>query len=244
MLSRIVVSSVVLALVSLPCEAGAQLRTRQLQDARVRVTAPPVRPDKVTGQVIRFDTVALVVRDEATGSEQAFPLHSIQLLEISRGTTRGGSAGQRARLLAFVGGGLGAIAGALVQPFGEVGTSIAATGGAGALLGAGIGAAWGSSTPKERWEWAVRPWGYDPRTAPLPSPPTPADTAAPPPPAPADSTAAPPPARGDTASAPPPPPPPPPLTDRGSVRSVAPSARADFDAFLSRFVASEQVAQR
>ncbi|HEX6750580.1 MAG TPA: hypothetical protein VF092_25040 [Longimicrobium sp.] len=236
MLNRIVVAAAAVALAALPSEIGAQLRTRQLQDARVRVTAPPIRPDKVTGQVTRFDTVALVVRDEATGTEQAFPLHSIQLLEISRGTTRGGSAGQRARLLAFVGGGLGAIAGALVQPFGEVGTSIAATGGAGALLGAGIGAAWGSSAPKERWEWAVRPWGYDPRTAPLPSPPPPAADTAAPPPAPADSAAPSPP------PPPTPPPSPPPLSDRGPVRSVAPSTLADLAP--PRIVTSDQAVRR
>lgn len=152
----------VLLAVPLSTPAAAQLRTRQLLDARVRVTAPPVRPDPVTGQVTRYDTARLVVRDEATGTEQAFPLHSISLLEISRGTTRGGNAVQRARLLGFVFGGLGAIAGAAFSPFRSTGTSIAVAGGGGALLGAVVGAAWGSSAPHERWEWAVRPFGYDP----------------------------------------------------------------------------------
>lgn len=149
----------VAALLALPAAGGAQ--TRQLLDARVRVTAPPIRPDKVTGQVTQFDTARLVVRDEATGAEESFPLHSIQLLEISRGRTTGGSAASRAGLLAFVGGGLGAIAGLVVPGEGSAGTRIALFGGGGALIGAGIGALWGSSAPRERWEWAVRPFGYD-----------------------------------------------------------------------------------
>ncbi|HSU17996.1 hypothetical protein [Longimicrobium sp.] len=161
-----------LAMVSLPAVAGAQ--TRQLLDARVRVTAPPVRPDKVTGQVTRFDTAQLVVRDEATGTEQSFPLHSIQLLEISRGRTAGGSAASRAGLLAFVGGGLGAIAGLLIPGEGSAGGRIALFGGGGAVVGGAIGAAWGSSAPRERWEWAVRPFGYDPSArAPVLAPPPP-----------------------------------------------------------------------
>jgi hypothetical protein len=177
-LRRIAPVFVLLVAVLLPLRASAQ--QRRLIDARVRVTAPPVRPDKVTGQVTQFDTAGLVVRDEATGAEQTFPLHSIQLLEISHGTTRGGNALQRARMLAFIAGGLGAIAGAAFEPTGKPGTSAAVAGGAGLLLGATIGAAWGSSAPHERWEWAPRPFGYDPNLrvpAALPAPaPAPADS--------------------------------------------------------------------
>jgi hypothetical protein len=158
-LRRIAPVLAVFALVALPATGPAQ--TRQLLDARVRVTAPPIRPDKVTGQVTQFDTAQLVVRD-STGAEQSFPLHSIQLLEISRGRTTGGSAASRAGLLAFVGGGLGAIAGLVIPGEGGAGGRVALFGGGGALLGGGIGALWGSSRPRERWEWAVRPFGYDP----------------------------------------------------------------------------------
>ena len=163
------------ALVVFPAAARAQ--ARELMGARVRVTAPPVRADRVTGQVTQFDSAQLVVRDEASGTEQAFPLRSIRLLEISQGNTRGGSAWHRARMLAFVAGGVGAIAGAALRPFGSAGKSIAIAGGAGLLLGGTIGAAWGSSAPRERWEWAPRPFGYDPNLRvppPLPPPPAPA----------------------------------------------------------------------
>jgi len=163
--------AILLALFALLVPALSRAQTRQLLDARVRVTAPPIRRDKVTGQVTQFDSAQLVVRD-STGAEQSFPLHSIQLLEISRGRTVGGSAASRAALLAFVGGGLGAIAGLVIPSEGNAGTRVALFGAGGALLGGGIGALWGSSTPRERWEWAVRPFGYDPSArAPAPLPP-------------------------------------------------------------------------
>jgi len=164
------------ALAAFPAAGHAQ--SRQLVGARVRVTAPPVRADRVTGQVTQYDAAQLVVRDEVTGTEQAFPLRSIRLLEISHGTSRGGSASHRARMLAFIAGSVGAIAGAGLRPFGNAGKSIAITGGAGALLGGTIGAAWGSSAPRERWEWAPRPFGYDPDIrlpAPPPAPAVPAE---------------------------------------------------------------------
>lgn len=163
------------ALVAFPAAARAQ--ARELMGARVRVTAPPLRADKVTGQVTQFDSAQLVVRDEVTGTEQAFPLRSIRLLEISQGNTRGGSAWHRARLLAFVAGSVGAIAGAALRPFGSAGKSIGIAGGAGLLLGGSIGAAWGSSAPRERWEWAPRPFGYDPNFR-VPPPTAPALTPA------------------------------------------------------------------
>jgi len=180
--------------------AQAQRQPRQLLGSRVRVTAPNITPEKVTGNVTAFDTAQLVVHDSVTGADQAFPLHSIQFLEISQGNTRRGSAGQRAAVLAFTLGGLGAIGGALGHPYkGEVGTSAAIGGGAGVALGALLGALWGTSTPRERWEWSVRPFGYDPRV-----------TAPPPPPAPAAAPAEPAPA-----PTPPAPPPPPPAAPRG-----------------------------
>lgn len=158
--------------------AAGHAQARQLMGARVRVEAPPVRADKVTGEVTQYDTAQLVVRDEVTGTEQAFPLRSIRLLEISHGNTRGGSAKHRARMLAFLAGSVGAIAGAALRPFGNAGKSIGIAGGAGVLLGGTIGAAWGSSAPRERWEWAPRPWGYDPnlRVPPPPPPPAASDT--------------------------------------------------------------------
>ncbi|HEU4558153.1 MAG TPA: hypothetical protein VFS20_09900 [Longimicrobium sp.] len=166
-----------LALMAFP--AAGHTQARELMGARVRVTAPPVRADKVTGEVTQYDSAGLVVRDEVTGTEQAFPLRSIRLLEISQGNTRGGSAWHRARLLAFITGSVGAIAGAALRPFGNAGKSIGIAGGAGLLLGGSIGAAWGSSAPRERWEWAPRPFGYDPNFRMPPPPLAPAPTPAP-----------------------------------------------------------------
>jgi len=178
------------ALALLAAPATAQQQPRQLVGQRVRITAPNITREKVVGNVTAFDTAQLVVHDSLSGVDHAFPLHSIQFMEISRGNTRGGSAGSRAGLLAFTLGGLGAIVGALAHPFDSVESSAAIGGGGGAALGALLGAAWGASTPHERWEWSPRPFGYDPRvTAPPPAPmpvePTPAPPAPPPPPAPA-----------------------------------------------------------
>ena len=153
---------------------AAQAQQRQLLGSRVRVTAPTVVPGKVTGQVTAFDSAQLVVHDSVSGVDQAFPLRRILFLEISRGMSRHGSANQRAAVMAFVVGGLGAIAGALAHPTKSSGSSAAIGGLGGALIGGGIGAAWGTSTPRERWEWSVRPFGYDPRpdstATPPPSP--------------------------------------------------------------------------
>jgi hypothetical protein len=176
-LRRLVPGLAALALLACVLPAGAQ--ERQLLGTRVRITAPAIVPQKFTGVVTQYDTARLAVRDSVTGTEQSFPLHTILLLELSRGSSRGGSVGRRASLMAFVLGGLGAIGGALAHPYKDVGPSAALGGAAGLVVGAGIGAAWGASAPRERWEWSVRPFGYDPRATAPPAPPS--DTTAPPP---------------------------------------------------------------
>jgi hypothetical protein len=186
-LRRLVPGLAALALLASVLPAGAQ--DRQLLGARVRITAPAIVPHKFTGVVTQYDSARLAVRDTVTGAEQSFPLHTIRLLELSRGSSRGGSVGKRAGLMAFVLGGLGAIGGALGHPYKDVGPSAALGGAAGALLGAGIGAAWGASAPRERWEWSVRPFGYDAHaTAPPAAPAAPSDTTAAPPAPPAPPT--------------------------------------------------------
>lgn len=160
-----------LAALAMLASAHASAQQRQLLGSRVRITAPTVVPGKVTGQVTAFDSAQLVVHDSVSGVDQAFPLRSIQFLEISRGMSRHGSANQRAAVMAFVLGGLGAIGGAVARPTSSAGSSAALGGVGGALLGGAIGAAWGTSTPRERWEWSVRPFGYDPRPAAAPTAP-------------------------------------------------------------------------
>lgn len=186
---RLVPSLVALALLAGADAAPAQ--QRQLLGTRVRITAPTVVPEKVTGNVTVYDSARLVVHDSIRGVDQAFPLHSILLMEISRGVSRRGSGNSRAGLMAFVVGGIGAIVGAVAHPAKSVGVSAGLGGLGGAVLGGAIGAGWGASTPRERWEWSVRPFGYDPQraaadsaaVAPPPAPePPPAPAPAPPPP--------------------------------------------------------------
>jgi hypothetical protein len=173
------------ALALLPAFAlPGRAQDRQLLGSRVRVTAPAVAPGKFTGQVTAFDTEHLAVRDSA-GAEQSYPLNTILFLEISKGSSRGGNVGSRAALLAFVLGGLGAIGGGIAHPYhDEVGSSAALGGAAGVVTGALIGAVWGASSSHERWNWLVRPFGYDPHATP-PAPPPPPALAPPPPPPPA-----------------------------------------------------------
>lgn len=153
-----------LAAVALLASAhAASAQQRQLLGSRVRVTAPSVAREKVTGNVTAFDSAQLVVHDSIAGVDQTFPLRSILFLEISRGVSRHGSANSRAGLMAFVVGGLGAIVGAVAHPTKSVGASAAMGGLGGAVIGGAIGAGWGTSTPRERWEWSVRPFGYDPQ---------------------------------------------------------------------------------
>jgi hypothetical protein len=178
-LRRLLPALAALALLASADLAGAQ--DRQLLGARVRITAPAVLPGKFTGTVTQYDAAHLAVRD-SMGAEQSFPLRSILFLELSKGAGGGGSVGSRAKLLAFALGGVGAIVGGVAHPYKDVGPSVALGAGAGIVLGAGLGAAWGASAPHERWEWVVRPFGYDSR-APAP-PAVPADSTAPPPPAP------------------------------------------------------------
>lgn len=161
LLRRIVPCLAAVALLVSADTASAQ--QRQLLGSRVRVTAPSVMREKVTGQVVAFDSARLVVHDSIAGVDQPFPLRSILFLEISRGMSRHGSANSRAGLMAFVVGGLGAIVGAVAHPAKSVGTSAAMGGLGGAVIGGAIGAGWGTSAPRERWEWSVRPFGYDPQ---------------------------------------------------------------------------------
>jgi len=176
-LRRLAPGLAVLALLASAHPAAAQ--ARELVGRRVRITAPSVLPDKFTGVVTQYDAAHLAVRD-SLGAEQSFPLHSILFLELSKGAGRGGSVGSRAKLMAFALGGLGAIIGGVAHPYKDVGPSVALGAAGGIVLGAGIGAAWGASAPGERWEWVVRPFGYDPRAPAAPA--VPADSSAPPPP--------------------------------------------------------------
>ena len=183
-LRRLLPGLAAIALLASVDPAGAQ--DHQLLGARVRITAPSIVQDKFTGVVTEYDTSHLTVRDTAAGTEQSFPLHSILFLEISKGSSRGGSVGKRAGLMAFVMGGLGAIIGGVAHPYKDVGPSVAIGAAGGVLLGAGIGAAWGASAPRERWDWVVRPFGYDRRvTSPVAAP---TDSTATPPAPPAPST--------------------------------------------------------
>lgn len=216
-----VLAAVALAAV-LPGRAHAQL---QLQGSRVKILAPPLSPPVVEGTVTDFNQSALVVRDTASGTERTVPLHSILRLQISKGMSRGASGRQRARMLAFLGGAIGAIAGIFTKPD-QAARNGAIGAGAGIVLGAGLGALWGSSAPYERWEYVARPFGYDPRAdaatvAPQPVPPS---APAAPTPAPAPPTIPAPPPPTMPAPAPPTPAPAPP-TVPAPAPAPAPPAR-------------------
>jgi hypothetical protein len=143
--------------------SAAQAKPDRLSGTRVRVTAPNFLDHRITGTVTSFTADGLVVREEVTGTEYDLPLHSIARLDPFKGGSPRSTAWYRGRVGAFLGGGLGAIAGALIgkaspYPFGQ---TIALSAAVGLVGGGSVGAMAGALYPAERWGWAMSPWGYD-----------------------------------------------------------------------------------
>jgi hypothetical protein len=143
--------------------SAAQAKRDRLSGTRVRDTSPNYLDHRVTGTVTSFTADGLVVREEVTGTEYDLPLHGIARLDPFKGGSRRSTAWYRGRVGAFIGGGLGAIAGALIgksspYPFGQ---TIALSAAVGVVGGGAAGAISGAVSPAERWGWAMTPWGYD-----------------------------------------------------------------------------------
>jgi hypothetical protein len=170
-------------LISVP--AAAQQRADGLSGTRVRVTAPNFIPAPVTGTVASYTQQGIVVVDEVTGDSVLLPLRSVSRLDEFAGGSAASTAWYRGRMGAFIGAGLGLIAGPLLAKVvdKEMGEMAFIGGGAGLVTGFTVGAIAGAAAPRERWTWTIKPWGYDASLRPEPR-----ATIPPPPPAPVQTT--------------------------------------------------------
>ena len=160
-------------LVSVP--AAAQQQSDGLSGTRVRVTSPNFIPAPVTGTVSSYSQAGIVVVDEVTGDSIRLPLRSVSRLDKFAGGSTASTAWYRGRVGAFVGTGLGLIAGPLLAKVvdKEMGEMAFIGGGAGLVSGFTVGALVGAVAPRERWSWIIQPWGYDATLRPAPVPPPP-----------------------------------------------------------------------
>lgn len=160
-------------LVSVP--AAAQQQSDGLSGTRVRVTSPNFIPEPVTGVVSSYSQAGIVVVDEVTGDSIRLPLRSVSRLDKFAGGSATSTAWYRGRVGAFVGAGLGLIAGPLLAKVvdREMGEMAFIGGGAGLVSGFTVGALVGAAAPRERWSWIIQPWGYDATLHPAPVPPPP-----------------------------------------------------------------------
>ncbi|HEX5871484.1 MAG TPA: hypothetical protein VFY65_13755 [Longimicrobium sp.] len=167
-------------LLSVP--AAAQQRADGLSGTRVRVTSPNFIPAPVTGTITSYTQRGIVVVDEVTGDSILLPLRSVTRLDKFAGNSAASTAWYRGRVGAFVGAGLGLIAGPLLAKVvdKDMGEMAFIGGGAGLVSGFAVGAIAGAAAPRERWTWTIQPWGYDATLRPAPAPQVPAQPQTPP----------------------------------------------------------------
>lgn len=160
-----------LAALLLAVPAAAQQQSDGLTGTRVRVTAPNFIPAPVTGTVGSYTAEGIVVVDEVTGDTIRLPLRAVSRLDEFAGGTAASTAWYRGRMGAFIGAGVGLIAGPLLASTFDKEMGEGAILGGAIGLGAGftVGAIWGAASPRERWKWTIRPWGYDPALRPAPA---------------------------------------------------------------------------
>ena len=148
---RLLLATVLLALSSPAC-AASPVTTGE----RVRVTLIAREPAPVVGRVLELPSDAILLSAEPDSAPRAIPRAAIARLEVHRGT--GTNAGRGAVIGALIVGIpaslLGIFGAGVTEEPGGLSTTEAAlvAGGAGAVLGAGIGALIGKSEKHERWE--------------------------------------------------------------------------------------------
>lgn len=168
-----------LAALLIATPAASQRQSDGLSGTRVRVTAPNFIPEPVTGTVASYTQGGLVVVDEVTGDSIRLPLRSVSRLDKFAGGSAASTAWYRGRLGAFIGAGLGLIAGPVLSKVtgGDMAENTLIGGAVGMTAGFTIGAIAGAAAPRERWTWTIQPWGYDPSLRPSPQAETPATPA-------------------------------------------------------------------
>lgn len=162
-----------------PAQAPTQGPLRLDPGTRIRVTAPTLTPGKVVGNAVSIDHEWLSLTQPDSASQSWIRLAFVDTVEVSRGRSRRRRALKGSSWGAFLGGGLGVIAGGLAaKNLPTNSQESAALGAVGVgLVGGLIGAAIGAIRPgPERWQPYVLlhdplpppplPGGYAPAAAP------------------------------------------------------------------------------
>lgn len=122
--------------------------------ARVRVVAPALSQQQISGTVLSVDSSWVHLSSADPAAERWLHLSLVESAELSLGKDRGRRAFWGSTWGAFLGVGAGVITGALAAK--ELPTGVATSAAIGAvgagLLGGGIGAGIGALTPRERWQ--------------------------------------------------------------------------------------------
>lgn len=146
--------ALVVALLAFPVHAFAA--SPVVTGDRVRVTLIAHEPAPVTGRVLELPPDAILLSTEPDSARRAIPRAAIARFEVHRGT--GTNAGRGAVIGALIVGIPAAFvgmigAGVTEEPGGlSMAEGALVAGGAGAVLGAGIGALVGKSEKHDRWE--------------------------------------------------------------------------------------------
>jgi hypothetical protein len=156
MVKIILTLSVVLLL--LPTDLVAQKAPEINSGMMVRVSAPDVAEEKITGTVVSFDPEILVVKAKDQAAPWTIPVADIRQLEVSRGLKKGIGPLKGAGIGTLTGGGAGAAIGAIYwnyknTGFGDDSGLYVIVGYS--LLGAAAGLIGGiilGSSSKEHWE--------------------------------------------------------------------------------------------
>ena len=132
--------------------AAAQHRTLEPGD-RVRVVAPTFHRGPLRGEVVRYVTDSLAVRESGGDSVYVLPLTQIRGLARNEGMQRGRSVRSGLRVGAFLGAAVGLIAGPfLAREEDTFVRNTALSGAVGTLTGAGLGALGGSLFAGDQWQ--------------------------------------------------------------------------------------------
>ncbi|HEU0079992.1 MAG TPA: hypothetical protein VFQ76_20260, partial [Longimicrobiaceae bacterium] len=138
-----------------PCGLAAQQKAPPLAPgARVRIVAPALSQEKISGTVVSVDSDWVHLASTEPAAERWLHLSLVDSADVSLGLNRGRRAFKGSTWGAFLGFGAGVISGALLAQHLPTGVATsAALGAVGVgLVGGGIGAGIGALTPRERWQ--------------------------------------------------------------------------------------------
>jgi len=130
--------------------------------ARVRVTAPQLAPNPITGIVSAVDSASITLADAEGRAGAVIPLASVQTVEIDSGSRS--HAGRGAKIGSVVGAAAGLALGIAAASqntpggwFNCYAGCVAAVTGGGAVWGLALGALFGAAIHSTRWEKAALP---------------------------------------------------------------------------------------